>query len=562
MLNELIIRNFAIIDRLQVGFGPGFNVLTGETGAGKSIIIDAVGLLLGDRARPDTVRTGEEEATVEGLFDLRGVARVQDLLRQGGFEGGEELLIKRTVSRSGKNRIYVNGSLAKLGQLQELTEQLVNIYGQHEHQNLQKTENHLRLLDRFAAADQALATYRGHFQRLTQLRENMRSLEEAERDRRQRHDFLAFQQKEIAEAERRPGEEEELERERRLLQYGEKLLQATSGGYELLYGEEGAVCEKLQQVAGALSALRQVDPSLGELADTVSSSKFALEDVASQLRRYADKVNFEPGRQDAVESRLARIAQLKRKYAPTVEEILELLNRVEKELAELNDVESIRQELAKELTQVSGELKTAGVALSRLRQGAGRELARQVVAELTELAMPKARFEVRSFLHDKPGPNGLERIEFYLSPNPGEELRPLAWIASGGELSRIMLALRRVAPDAEGVQTLIFDEVDAGVGGAAASAVGEKLRKVSGGVQVLCITHLPQVAAFADAHYRVEKMEDAGRTFTALVALKGETRVLEMARMLGGAQVTERTLDPARELIDSSRDGVARAASA
>jgi len=562
MLNELLIRNFAIIDRLQVSFGPGFNVLTGETGAGKSIIIDAVGLLLGDRARPDTVRTGEEEATVEGLFDLRGVDQVQDLLAQEGFEGGDELLIKRIVSRSGKNRIYVNGSLAKLSQLQELTEQLVNIYGQHEHQNLQKTENHLRLLDRVAGADQALVLYRQHYQRLVQLQEKLRSLEAAERDRRQRLDFLAFQQREIAEAELKPGEDEELERDRRLLQHGEKLLQATSGGYELLYGEEGAVCEKLQQVVGALAALRQVDPSLGELADTVSSSQFALEDVAVQLRRYADKVNFEPGRQDSVESRLAKIAQLKRKYAPTIEEILEQLNRVEQELVELNDAESIRQELAGELARVSGELRTAGSVLSRQRQEAGQKLARLLVAELVDLAMPKARFEVRSFPHDQPGPNGLERVEFYLSPNPGEELRPLAWIASGGELSRIMLALRRVAPDAEGVRTLIFDEVDAGVGGAAATAVGEKLRKVSKGLQVLCITHLPQVAAFADAHYRVEKMEDGGRTFTALVALKGETRVLEMARMLGGAQVTERTLEHARELIDSSRGAVARAASA
>jgi len=549
MLTELIIRNFAIIDRLQVSFGPGFNVLTGETGAGKSIIIDAVGLLLGDRARPDVIRTGEEEATVEGLFDVSACPEARAQLLENGYEVEDELLIKRVVSKAGKNRIYVNGSLAKLVQLQELTEKLVNIYGQHEHQNLQKTDSHLHLLDRFAEHRQLLESYQAHYQRLASLNGELRQLEEAERDRQQRIDFLRFQQREIAAAELIAGEDVELEQERKLLQHGEKLSQATEGGYQQLYGYEGAVCEKLQQVSTALTALDHVDPGLGELAEIVSNCQFSLEDVAVQLRDYAGRISFEPGRQDQVEARLAKLGQLKKKYAPSVEEILDELVRIEQELAKLEDVGATREGLQKKTAEVERALAEVGNRLSQSRRVAGLKLAELVTAELSDLAMPRARIEVRIFPHDKPELLGLERLEFYLSPNPGEELRPLAWIASGGELSRIMLALKRAAPDSQGVATLIFDEVDAGIGGEAASVVGEKLKSVACGLQVLCITHLPQVAAFADAHYRVEKMEDGGRTFTALVQLKEETRVLEMARMLGGAQVTDRTLEHAREMI-------------
>lgn len=554
MLAELIIRNFAIIDRLQVSFGSGFNVLTGETGAGKSIIIDAVGLLLGDRARPEVIRTGEDEATVEGLFDISANPVVKSQLAEQGFDIEDELLIRRVVARSGKNRIYVNGSLARLGQLQQLTEKLVNIYGQHEHQNLQKTESHLHLLDQFAGHRQLLADYQQQFRQLAELDNELRQLEEAERERRQRIDYLRFQQREIAAAELVPGEDVELERERQLLQHGEKLSLATEGGYQQLYGAEGAVCETLQQVADSLSALEQVDPRLGELAETVRGSQYALEDVSAQLRDYAGRISFEPGRQDQVEARLAKLAQLKKKYAPSVEEILDVLSRTEAELARLEDVAATRDELHRQIDKLRHKLSEVGGELSRSRRSAAQRLAEQVVAELQDLAMPKARFEVRIFAHDKPESFGLERLEFYLSPNPGEELRPLAWIASGGELSRIMLALKRAAPDNSGVATLIFDEVDAGIGGAAASVVGQKLKSVACGLQVLCITHLPQVAAFADAHYRVEKMEDGGRTFTALVRLKDDQRTLEMARMLGGAQVTERTLEHAREMIHRSAD--------
>ncbi len=548
MLTELNIRNFAIIDRLQVRFGPGFNVLTGETGAGKSIIIDAVGLLLGDRARPELIRTGEEEATVEALFDIAGLATLQAELAEQGLEDGEELLVRRVVARSGKNRVYVNGSLARLGQLQPLTAQLLAIYGQHEHQNLQKAEQHLAMLDGYAGLASDLEAYQQFFRELQGLEARLEQLQAAERQRQQRLDLLSFQSRELAAAALRPGEDEELAAERLLLQHAERLALATEGGYELLYGGDGAVVERLEGLASQLESLAGVDPRLGAWAEGLRAALFTLEDVAAGLRDYQGEA-FEQGRQAEVEERLALLAALKRKYAPTLAEIIALQQGIDEELDTLANVEAKREELQQQIQSSGQRLQRAGEQLSARRKEAAERLATGVEGELQALAMPKARFEVRFIPLSEPGPKGLERGEFYLSPNPGEEAKPLAWIASGGELSRIMLALKRAAPAGDGVPTQIFDEVDAGIGGVAATAVGEKLRAVAAGQQVLCITHLPQVAAFADRHYRVEKRERDGRTRTELLLLPDAERVQEMARMLGGAQVTERTLEHARELI-------------
>ncbi|OHB33989.1 MAG: DNA repair protein RecN [Desulfuromonadaceae bacterium GWC2_58_13] len=555
MLTDLIIRNFAIIDRLQVSFQAGFNVLTGETGAGKSIIIDAVGLLLGERARPDLIRTGEEEATVEALFDLTDSPDLHRELADAGCDAGDELLVRRIVSRAGKNKVFINGSLATLAQLQPLTAGLMVIYGQHAQQGLQRSDLHLDLLDGIAETGPLLLAYRKTYDDARQLQERLHRLDEAERDRQHRLDYLGFQSRELAEANLRTGEDDELEAERLLLLHAERLAAATGGGYDTLYGEDGAVCERLEAMAVNLENLTNIDPALGHLAETLRSALYSLEDVALQLRDHAQKVSFEPGRQNEVEERLARLASLKRKYAPTIEEMLTLRQRIDQELAELTDLDATRDSLAKALGLAREKMQQAGQALSEQRRRGAALLQQRVEAELSGLAMGRARFEMRLTPLPEAGSRGLEKGEFYLSPNPGEEPKPLARIASGGELSRIMLALKRAAPEAGGIPTLIFDEVDAGIGGEAATAVGEKLRGVANGRQVLCITHLPQVAAFADVHYRVEKQERDGRTFTALVRLDGEERTREMARMLGGAKVTERTLEHARELIDVSNPG-------
>lgn len=552
MLTELIVRNFAIIDRLQLSFAPGFNVLTGETGAGKSIIIDAIGLLLGDRARPDLIRHGEEEATVEALFDLSDRPDLRREVAEAGFEESDELLVRRIVSRAGKNRLFINGSMAKLGQLQPITSRLTAIYGQHEHQRLQRTETHLALLDEFAGLDGELGAYRHFHREVAELTARLRQLDQSERDRRQRLDLLSFQEREITAANLTPGEDEELAAERSLLQNAGRLTAATAGGYEKLYGSEGAVCETVEGIASSLEELAGVDPTLGTLAEALRTSLFALEDVARQLRDYAGRIAFEPERQGEVEDRLAQIAVLKRKYAPSLPAILEYRSKIETEIAELSDSESLREGLQQRIVAARDRLEKAGAVLSARRREAAVRLREAVEGELKDLALEKARFEMRFFDLPEPGPSGVERGEFYLAPNPGEETKPLAWIASGGELSRIMLALQRAAPAAERIPTLVFDEVDAGIGGAAATAVGEKLRAVARGAQVLCITHLPQVAAFGDRHYRVEKREEGGRTFTTVTPLETEERVQEMARMLGGAMVTERTLEHAREMVAQS----------
>ncbi len=552
MLIELQIRNFAIIDRLEVRFSAGFNVLTGETGAGKSIIIDAVGLLLGDRARPELIRTGAEEATVEALFELAAHPDLRQDLAAAGFDQDEELLVRRVVARSGKNRVYLNGSLATLAQLQSFTGRLVTIYGQHEHQSLQRSETHLNLLDAFGDLGPLVRTYQDRFAERKALEEQRSKLNQAERDRQQRQDFLNFQSREIEGIAPLEGEDRDLEAERLVLQHAERLAAATGGGFEILYGGEDAVCGRLDEVASQLAALAGVDPRLGNLAAALRSAQYATEDVAGQLRDYLQRIDFEPERQDQVESRLAKLASLKRKYGGTLEEVLRFKAEADRELEALSDIAAARDQLARQIDGAEAALREVGQQLGARRKEAAFLLAQAVERELRELAMVQARFEPRLSLLPEPGSRGFERCEFFLEPNPGESPKPLSRIASGGELSRIMLALRRAIPAGEGLMTLIFDEVDAGIGGTAATAVGEKLHKVARGLQVLCITHLPQVAAFADHHFRVEKRETGGRTVTTLTELTGEARIGEMARMLGGARVTERTLEHARELIEQS----------
>ena len=549
MLVHLTITDFAIIDRLEIEFGPGFNVLTGETGAGKSIVMDALGLLLGDRARPELIRTGCEEAAVEALFDLAGRADLQTDLAAAGFPGGDDLILRRLVNRGGRSRAYVNGSLATLAQLQPLSERLVAVCGQHEHQALLGREAHLPFVDTFGGLEPLRDTYRAGFAAWRDCGERLARLSAAECERAQRLDLLRYQAQELAAADLRPGEEEELLAERLLLQNAERLAAAAGSGYDALYAADGAACEVLGRVASELDGLAAIDPALGELAATLKQSLYNVEDVAAQLRVHLGRISFEPGRQEAVEERLALLSTLKRKYGTAVAEILERQAAIDIELNELEHVEATRATLEAEHARLRAALLEAGTRLGSARQAAGERLRAAMQNELADLAMPGARFELQLTPLPDPGPAGLERGEFLLAPNRGEALLPLARIASGGELSRILLALKRIAPGRNQVPTLVFDEVDAGIGGVTATAVGDKLRAVSRTAQVLCVTHLPQVAAGADRHYLVVKREAAGRTVTGVEPLTGEARVAEMARMLGGAQVTDKTLAHARELI-------------
>lgn len=552
MLLNLTITNFAIIDRLEVQFDEGFNVLTGETGAGKSIILDAFGLLLGDRARPDLVRAGTDEATVEALFDLAGQDDVRKSFAESGFHVEAELVLRRVVQSGGRSRAYVNGSLITLAQLQPLSEQLVTVCGQHEHQSLLQRNVHLAILDRYGTLEEQVQSYHHAFRAMQRVSQQLESLETAERDRQQQLDFLRHQVAEIEAAHLSSEEEETLFAERLLLQNAERLTGITRDGYEVLYDSNGAVCETLGGLTTKLQSVAEIDKELAVLAETVQRSLFELEDVATQLRSYLGRISFEPNRLEAIEERLSVLTRLKRKYAPSVNEILSLKCNLDREISELESVGEIQGSLANELTALSAKTRLLGEKLSSGRRQAASQLKSTLLGELADLAMPGASFDVVFSSLTHPGHDGLERIEFLVSLNPGEPLLPLAKVASGGELSRLMLALKRLAPDAESVPTVIFDEVDAGIGGAAATAVGRKLQSVSRTSQILCVTHLPQVAAFADHHHRVVKREVEGRTLTVMEHISGDERVREMARMLGGAQVTEQTLLHAEELIVTS----------
>ncbi|HTG81611.1 MAG TPA: DNA repair protein RecN [Geobacteraceae bacterium] len=552
MLTDLFIKNFAIIDSLHVPFRGGLNVLTGETGAGKSIIIDAVNLILGGRASADLIRTGEEEATVEALFDLSGHPAIRARLAETGVECDCELLVKRVVARSGRNRVFVGGGLSTIGALADLARQLINIYGQHESQTLLKPDNHLRLLDDCGWLVPLRAEYAAIYEEYRRTLAEIRRLEEGEREAARRIDLLSFQAEEIGAVALSAGEEEELEQERQLLAHAEKLLQNSQQAFELLYGDDAAVLGGLGQALSCVGEISAIDPAMAELRDTLNSAHIQIEDAALALRDYAARVEADPQRLQAVDDRLDLIGRLKKKYAPSVAEILAYKEEVDRELTGLLHREETRSELDRALREQEELLAAKGSELSAARAAAARTLKEAMERELHELAMRNALFEVAFERLAEPRAGGMERAEFLFSPNPGETPKPLARIASGGELSRLMLALKQVHPESD-VPTLVFDEVDSGIGGATSALVGKKLKLVARGQQVLCITHLPQVAAFADSHFRVEKRVANGRTVTSVTYLDGEERVAEMARMLGGAKITETTLEHAREMIAEAR---------
>ena len=431
MLCDLTIKNFAIVEQLQVNFSPGFNVLTGETGAGKSIIIDAVNLLLGGRARGEVIRTGTEEATVEAVFDIGPGTLLRQRLAEMGLENGSELLVRRIVARNGKNRIFVNGSATPLAQLRELTPLLVNIYGQHEHQGLQRVETHLPLLDSYAGCQAESTAYRLAFAGKREIADKLQRLELAERERQQRLDMLSFQRQEIAAVDLKEGEDDALEQERLLLQHAGRLSDASNGGYQTLYAKTGAVCENVSSVAESLLQLQQIDPLLGELGESLKTALYSVEDVAMQLRDYAQKISFEPQRQQQVEDRLAQIKTLKRKYAPSVAELLEYLQHLDAELGDLRDIDGRRQELQQQLAAADLLLTEKGRLLSAKRSAAATRLSQVVEQELADLAMRNTRFEVRLVPLETPAADGFEAGEFYLAANAGEAAQPLARIASG-----------------------------------------------------------------------------------------------------------------------------------
>jgi len=551
MLTDLSIKNFAIIDSLHISFGGGLNILTGETGAGKSIIIDAVNLVLGGRASSDLIRSGAEEASVDAMFDISEESALITWFAERGIDADDELLLKRTISRSGKNRIFINGSMATLATLSEVACRLINIYGQHESQTLLRVDQHLEMLDSYASLHELKSAFSSIYRLHRKVMERLSSLENGARDAEKQKDLLSYQLDEIRTAALIPGEDDALESEKNLLVHAEKLLLKTRSAYDLLYGAEESALGFLGAAKAALSEAVPVDRTLEPLCEEISSAALQLEDAALTLRDYAAKIENDPSRLQAIDDRLELVRKLKRKYGESIEAILSRMGEMEEELATLADSDASREELELEAGRLQTELKKEGAALSLRRRDAATRLAGALEKEVHQLAMKHATFSIRFEALSEPRETGFEKTEFLFSPNPGEDPKPLSRIASGGELSRIMLAMKQLHPESD-VPTLVFDEVDTGIGGATSSMVGSKLKRVAAGQQVLCITHLPQVAVYADSHYLVSKSIENGRTRTEVTLLSGEKRVDEIARMLGGAFVTDKSREHAAELILSA----------
>lgn len=530
----------------------GFVVLTGETGAGKSLIIQALGLLCGDRAKPDAIREGADEAAVEGVFTDPDARWLTAKLQALDLPEAEELLVRRVVRRNGRNRIYINGTLATLNQLQELMQPLMSIYGQHQQQQLLRPQLHIALLDAFAGLEPQVTAYQQALQQWRQLQQQQRQWQASQQQRQERLELLRFQDQELTQAALASGEDEELAAEQQRLQHAQELYAVAQEGHELLYAGEQAICGQLAALQQRLGGLLQVDSSLQGWQDVLSSAQYNLEDLAQQMVAYAQDVVFDEQRFQEVEERLQLLQKLKRKYGASVDDILAAHEQIRQELAQLEQGAQTQEDLQQQVAAAADEVQRLGQELGQARRQAAPRLCQQVMQQLQALAMPQARLEIAWTPLDEPRDCGLEEGQLWFGANPGEPLQPLAEVASGGELSRIMLALRCAAPQDQG-GTQIFDEVDAGVGGEAATAVGERLARVAGKGQVLCVTHLPQVAAFADHHLQVAKATSSGRTQTELRRLQSEEQVQELARMLGGAHITHQTLAHARELLQQSR---------
>ena len=539
MLRFLRIRNLAVIEGVDVEFEPGFNVLTGETGAGKSIVVEAVGLLLGARASADLVRTGEPHAAIEAIFEYNG----------------DEIIVRREISSQGRSRSFINGALATAAALRDLSARLVELHGQHEHQSLLDPLTHLPLVDASAGLTNDAMRVAAAWSSVRSLREQLERSRMDAREKAARLDLIAFQLGEIEKAAPRAGEDETLGAQRQVLASAERIQVLCEESYAALYESDGAVLASLGGIWKRVSELALIDPQFATHMEARDGIKSQLEDLAYFLRNYADSVDASPGRLQEVEDRLALLERLKRKYGPSLDEVIERGRVLADERALLTGSSERAEDLQKALDAAGRTYLSAARELSARRRTAAVTFARTLEGLLAELAMAQTLFEVR-FNAGEPGPEGwteqgIDTAEFYVSPNPGEDLRPLARIVSGGELSRVMLALKTLTVgDAQG-KTLIFDEVDAGIGGRVADVVGHRLRALGERFQVLCITHLPQIAARATTHFQIEKHVRGKRTVTTVARLDEGERIEEIGRMIGGAAITDATRATAREMLNS-----------
>lgn len=570
MLKSLTIKNYALIDEVEVEFESGLNIITGETGAGKSILIDALSLILGERASSDIVRKGTDKAIVEGIFGVAGNKKVRALLESNQFDLSDELILRREVSAKGQSRCFINDTPATLNLLKEIGDLLVDLHGQHEHQSLLRPETHLDLLDDFGGLEGLVKEYRVHYDHLTDLYTRLDALTTRERQLKERRDLYEFQIREIDAVDPKPGEEDQLEQELKILENAERLFEATSRLYQMLYEGEGAVYDQLVLARNQLEDLSSIDPAFEEAKNECASAAAVVDELTKFIQSYNSRIEFNPERLEQIRERLGQLALLRKKYGGTIEALLEHRAMIGREFALAENFDDELRKLREQINERRSVCSAAAQRLSAKRRELVSKVNRAVVTELGKLGIASAQFDVRienRRMEPENGrehkrvyvmlgreayeatPRGMDVVEFYLSTNVGEDLKPLARTASGGEVSRVMLALKSILAKSERLPLLVFDEIDVGISGRIAQAVGKSLKNLSQFHQIIAITHLPQIAGLADTHFVVEKAEDGRRTVTRLRKLDLHERVEEVARLMSGAEVTEAGLAGARELM-------------
>lgn len=551
MLELLHIENIAIIEAADIEFAPGFNALTGETGAGKSIVIDSLSAVLGQRTSRELIRTGADKAFVSAAFSGVAPGLSEELGIQPEADG--TLLLQREIQTDGKNVCRVNGRPVTVSQLRALGARLLNIHGQHDGQQLLDEEQHIVYLDSFGKTEKLKETYTVKYKRFTDIRRQIQSLQMDEAEKARRVDTLKYQIEELRRAKLKPGEEEELTTRRGMLRNAEKFLDAVAGADYALNGDDsgGGALSALRQAQDALGAVRHLDDGFGQLYERLSEAYSEVYDIAATVEDKRGELDVSPGELDRVEGRMDQLYRLKKKYGATVEDMLDYLERCQTELAQIEDAGDTLERLEQELSRAEKGARQAAQALSDARRAAAERLTEQILAELQQLDMGKIRFAV-DFAEKPLDGDGMDAVRFLMSANTGEALRPIHKIASGGELARIMLAMKNVLSEQDHVGTMVFDEVDTGVSGRAAQKVAEKMARISRSKQVLCVTHLPQLAAMADTHFSVEKGEKNGRTYTEVRRLEREQRRQELARLTGGSHVSQTMLDGAEELLEQA----------
>ena len=549
MLNELHIENIAVIEKADISFAPGLNVLTGETGAGKSIIIDSIGAVLGERVSRDLVRRGAEKGTVTAVFDADCAAA---WLEENEIDSDGELIIQRRITLDGKSSCRICGTPVTAAQLKELAAMLVDIHGQNDGRQLMDERRHMAYLDSFGNLDGALAAYRAEYDRFSAIKKEMAALSMDEIEKARLSDSLKYQIEELERANIKPGEKDTLSARRDLLRNSEKLTEALDEAFSALYGGDDNAVSMSQNAAYYAAKAANYAPELEQAANAVNDAAFALADAAETLRDFKDSLDFSPEEYDNIETRLSLLNKLERKYGRTDEELCVYLDECRRKLDDIEYADDRLVKLEKEFSAQKAQCVKAAAALSAQRREKAAELEKRIVTELRELNMPSVRFAVEFVPVDNEqgfDASGADKIRFIMSANAGEELGRISKIASGGELSRIMLAMKNVFAENDPVGTMVFDEIDTGVSGIAAQRVAEKLFAVSKGRQVMCVTHLPQIAAMADSHYLIAKHEEGGRTYTEVNGLTREGRRRELARLHGGDFITETTLASAEEQL-------------